>query len=441
MPGITAVAVALLVVGPALSGPATHVEVSDIAATSRANLARLLDEANVRLDALEARRDAELARQHRLDAARTEEIRALVHEVLTDADERASLLSAGATAGYDDAFFITNSDGTFLLEMNGQVQLRWVLNRQNNARDDDTRWGFENRRTKLKFSGHVLTPRLEYSMTAAFNRESGTARREGMWLAYQVTDELAIRAGRFRSPLLREEAVSSKRQLLVERSLIQRTFRQRRTTGLGLRWQSDSFRAFAAVMDTSEGLFDEENWLLSTRVETLVEGSWKSLKDFSSFPDDEPVVAFGAGALYEERNRGAGDPDSTLVRWTADASVELGGATFLAAIVGNHFDEDGAPSRDQYGVVIHGGYFFGDDWEIFGRYEWGEADGQVENLSVATVGLNRYFDGHRLKWTADCGYGFKSVRPFWASSGAAWRRDRPGEDGQLVLRAQLQLLF
>ena len=83
--------------------------------------------------------------------------------------------------------------------------------------------------------------------------------------------------------------------------------------------------------------------------------------------------------------------------------------------------------------------FVTDKWELFAQYLWGDADGEAVDLSVVTIGVNRYVVHHRLKWTADVGIGLSEVGGFWSSTGAGWRRDRTGEDGQVVVRAQLQL--
>jgi hypothetical protein len=97
---------------------------------------------------------------------------------------------------------------------------------------------------------------------------------------------------------------------------------------------------------------------------------------------------------------------------------------------------------DQYGLVLRGGFFISDDMEVYAMYEWGDLDVDgVENLSVATVGVTRFFNGHSLKWQNDIGYGFNSVASAWAVDSAGWRPDASDEDGQVVIRSQFQLLF
>src|ERR1051325_8891184 len=64
-----------------------------------------------------------------LNQRRAEEIKSLVHEVLSDAETRASLAEGGMTAGWRDHFFLASEDGNFLLRISGQEQIRYIYNR------------------------------------------------------------------------------------------------------------------------------------------------------------------------------------------------------------------------------------------------------------------------------------------------------------------------
>jgi hypothetical protein len=401
------------------------------------DLERQMDDLERRIDRLEA----ESSRTW-LTERRAQEIRNLVVDVLQDADTRAARLSDARTAGWDDQYFITDEDGEFRLEFSGQMQLRYVYTHRRGSGEDDNTSGLEVRRLKFKVRGHILTPRFRYAASVANVREVGVFELQDAYLEYDLTDELVARIGRFRSPLLREYAVSSKRQMLVERSLIARTFRQDRQEGVALRGEWDSVRIFLAFMDADQRLPENDSWVASGRVEVLLAGRFKELKDLTSFPEDEPVVALGGGLLYQDREvENMALVERRVRRWTADLSIELGGASILGAVVGNHVKEPGEDRLEQWGVVVQGGVFIADQWELFGRYVWGDADGEARDLSVVTFGLNRYVLRHRLKWTADVGYGLNQVDDFWDSDGAGWQDDGDGKAGQIVVRVQVQALF
>ena len=101
---------------------------------------------------------------------------------------------------------------------------------------------------------------------------------------------------------------------------------------------------------------------------------------------------------------------------------------------------------------LRAGVFVSDDWEVFGRYEWANEDTPADDLSVLTIGCNRYFAGQAIKWTTDFGYAFNAISPMFGSGTGGgglgpggvftgWRTDTPGEDGQFMIRSQLQFVF
>jgi len=122
-----------------------------------------------------------------LTEQRAEEIRGIVTDVLADADTRSSLQASGATAGWNKdqgGFFIASPSGDFKLNIKGQIQFRWAYNQRSNEGITTTNqpgtgtqsvpkenvWGFENRRTKLAFTGFVFDPSWTYEVQPVFNR-------------------------------------------------------------------------------------------------------------------------------------------------------------------------------------------------------------------------------------------------------------------------------
>jgi len=391
----------------------------------------------------------------RLPQRRAEEIRALVADVLADADTRAVLLDGGLTAGWEKGFFVQSPDGNFRLEFSGRIQVRLTYNHQSNAPDDGDRWGFENRRVFLEFGGHLFDPRWTWQVTGRFPRSGGGFRMRTATITRDLGHDWSVTAGQFTLPFLRERLVSSKRQLTCDRSLIHQAFDISRSQGLQLAYDAESFRLTAAFHDgldrggTSWDVEDTD-WALTGRAELLLLGAWKQFKDFTSFRGDEPAVMIGA-ALHAQRDEagtglGAGtdignNDEADLVTWTVDAAYETDGLNLFAAVVGRHNQQDQVEDNDVYGVIAQGGIFVTDKSELFAQYVWGDDDTDAPNLSVFTVGVNRYFHQHDVKWTLDFGYAFNGVADAWASSAVGWREDAPGQNGQTVLRSQLQLAF
>ena len=130
-----------------------------------------LNELRAQNNGLVARVDAQDAEW--LNEERASEIR-IVQDVLADSQSHTSLQDSGMMAGYKagKGFFLSNQDGSFNLNVSGQLQTRWVLNNnadpieidaetgdvQNRTGAEETNWGFQVRRAKVRFQGNVVDP-------------------------------------------------------------------------------------------------------------------------------------------------------------------------------------------------------------------------------------------------------------------------------------------
>jgi len=419
--------------------------------TEVAELRALVSDLKSQVDTLKAQTD-----DNWLTEARATEIRGLVQDVLADADTRASLLQSGAVAGYDKNFFIGSADGNYMLKVAGQMQVRGVYNWQDDEGSADTnRSGFENRRTKLRFFGHVVDPSWQYLVLGAFERDGGSLVLDEAYITKDLGNGSKLRFGQFKTPFLREELVSSSRQMAVERSLVNEEFNQDRSQGIEYSYQADRWRLAAAFTD---GFFpggngtDNTGWqnedteyAFTGRFEFMVVGDdWKLFDDFQGWTGGENGIMLGAAAHYQVGEYGTattGEVES--LNLTADVSAKFDRFGLFAAIVYRNLDsDDAATDVDQLGIVLQGGFFLTEDWELFGRYEWGDSDiDGDEDLSIITVGVNKYWNKHNLKWQNDIGFGLDEVSSTWSTSSAGWRTDPTDSDGQVVIRSQVQLLF
>jgi hypothetical protein len=396
------------------------------------------------VDALKAQNDDQW-----LTEQRATEIRGLVQDVLADADTRASLLQSGAMAGYDKNFFVSSADGNYMLKIAGQMQIRYVYNwlDDDESSDDNHRQGFENRRTKLRFFGHVVDPSWQYLVLGAYDRDGGGMILDEAYITKDMGNGMKVRMGQFKPPFMREELISSSRQLAVERSLVNEEFNQDRAQGIEAQWAGDAFRVTAAYSDgfasdnTGWQMEDTEWGAVTARGEWLAMGDWKAIDEFQGWKGGESALMVGAAAQYQVTEFGTlttGETD--FFGLTADVTYKGNGFGVFASGVYRMLDpHDGGSSIDSWGIVIQGSYFFNETLEGFARYEFGDADiDGVEDLSVVTLGVNKYFDKHNLKWQNDVGFALDDVDSFWSTSSAGWRT---GADGEIVLRSQFQLLF
>ncbi|MHC4996591.1 MAG: hypothetical protein ACYTGQ_16220, partial [Planctomycetota bacterium] len=140
---------------------------------------------------------------------RAEEVKALIGEVIADADTRASMAGDGMTAGWNKNFFLASEDGNFVLKLEGQVQARYIWNNidDDSSSTDDNLAGFQQRRTKLGFKGHIYDPRLEYKIKAGFERDGGSFVLEEGYGKYNYDNGMYAKVGQFKGRFLREELV------------------------------------------------------------------------------------------------------------------------------------------------------------------------------------------------------------------------------------------
>ena len=406
--------------------------------------------------------EAELARltdesrgEDRLDESRASMVRALVQDIIADADTRASLLSRQATAGFDNGFFIASADNVFRLNVNGQMQSRYIFNHQSNSPVDNNRGGFELARMQLVFAGHVIDPGWTYRVQGNFARGGGVFFLEDAFIGRDLGAGWSLRAGQFRLPFLRDFLVAEMQQQIIERSLVHQEMTLGRAQGAMLQYRDERIGLSAAFSDGLAGtggfntpaLMRTTEYALTGRFEALLEGTWAQFNDQASRQGDAFGVLAGAAIHYQRGEYGTTDDELEVLQWTLDASIAFGGANLFAYFVGRHLD-DSSGSLDQYAFVVQGGYFLTEDLELYARYEWGDDDASSDDLHIITVGVNHYFARHRLKWSADVGFAIDGVGATWGSgqlgSGggmAGWRTDAPGEDGQIVLRTQMQIVF
>jgi hypothetical protein len=384
-----------------------------------------------------------------LTEARAAEVRALVQDVLEDADTRMSLLDP-PTSGWDGHPFLASPSGDLLLEVEGRFQWRYVYNRQDHEPTvfdhDSSRSGFENRRIRYIFSGHVLDPSITYKLQATYNRDGGELELEDAYVQKECDNGWHVLAGQARPPFTREVIVSTFRQTAVERAIAHGAIEVSRTQGIEIGWTGDKFGVRAMYHDGDEqantpALMYDTEYALSARGELLAAGEWGQFNDFTSWRGGDFGLLFGVGGHFERSEYGTAIEEFEDCRWTADASAEFGGSHLYGAVGQRHIEPvSGGDDLDILIALAQGGFFITDTCELFGRFEWGDDDSD-DQLMILTVGGTKFWNKHNLKWTTDLGYAFEAVTPIFASSGAGWRIDPPGADSQIVIRSQFQLMF
>lgn len=457
---------------------------STLAGDEVQELRELVDALRSEVDVLRAEQKSDWMTEHR-----AEQIRELVQDVLADADTRASLQGSGVLAGYDGGFFIKSSDDSFKLKVGGQIQIRWDFNHRNgDASQEINAYGFEIRRFKLKFSGHIFDSSWTYKMSLVNTRnarDGGSASfySEDAWIQKKFENGIYIRAGQFKAPYLREELVSSSAQLAVERSMVNNAFTYGWTQGLEMGWNNEWLSVKSMYNDGPLALNGQaysagEN-SLTARAEVLLGGDWKMFKSLSSYGNSDFGAMLGAAFQWYNFDSPANTKEfgnvngRNNVGFTVDASVAGNGWTAFSYFVwGAGRNNDvvfDTTTINSWGWVVQGGIMPWKNIELFSRYELGNIEdyrgsldmpGQTGHNSTLTLGANWWPTGTKnIKISADVGYAFSNLADGpganndpnnpnrnpgsadWVSSGTGWTGDYDNNSGQILIRAQMQLLF
>jgi outer membrane murein-binding lipoprotein Lpp len=470
-----------------------------------------LNELRAQNNSLSARVDAQDTEW--LNEERASEIRGIVQDVLADSQSRTSLQDSGMMAGYKagKGFFLSNADGSFSLNVSGQLQTRWVFNNNPDPvtgvsdagvletdNTEEQNWGFQVRRAHIRFQGNVIDPSWTYAINGAFEgpqnafnepTNGGTFEFQEAYIAKELENGITITLGQFKTPWLREELVESSNQLAVERSVINEIFTQDRAVGIMASWNNDDWNIAASYNNGQRTAIgqgqrytnfsdNQTNWAFSARGEWKLSGDWSDFDSFTSSPGDEQAMMVGVAAMgqrYNENSQpinlgpvlpgGLSSLDGTTV-WgiTADFSAKFGGFSLFASGVWQNYDP-GAPNSSSYnpwGLVVQGGYSLNDQWEIFARYEEGNASTEDlygadtvaglnnqalstlvtegGNPSILTLGAN-YFINDNVKFTVDWGINFGKALDLFSSADSDTGWESSAGSSQWVIRAQLQLLF
>jgi hypothetical protein len=365
--------------------------------------------------------------------------RAYATEALADAQGRTSTLAAPAASP---------------VTVGGQIQFRYIWNvRDQDIAGNDSTNGFQTRRTKLWAKGEIADG-WSYKVQGAFDRDGGTFGLEDAYVDYKADDAWTIRWGQFKLPFMREESVSSSRQLAADRSIANEVFNQDWSQGIQATFAQDAWRFMGAFSDgfgTRNSDFDsgsEADYALTARGEFLGAGDWKNFDDFTSWQGSPFGWMVGGAIHWQSGGNTVGTPDVDVLSVTVDGSLEGDGWNAFISGVWRKVDPNSGSKFDDFGWTIQGGYFVAADWELFGRWSQVFPDkdrGSAKTFSELAVGVNHYVipESHAAKFTVDWVLWPTSIvnssSIVGPSTGIGLLSDTG--DPQWAIRGQFQLLF
>jgi hypothetical protein len=388
----------------------------------------------------------------------SDEVQAHRAEIASDAATRTSLLTndyAGAERGGVTVW----RQGDSSVTLSGQFQFRYTMNiRDGQGAEEDFTHGFSVRRAKL-IADADLNETWSVHMQGAFDRDGGAFILEDAWADWELDENWTVRGGQFKTPTLREELVSSKRQQAVDRSATNEAFNLDRTQGVMAMYNADKWRFIGAVTMgayTSNSDFNSPSnadYAFTGRGEWLFAGDWSQLDDFAGWQGQEYAGLVGAAIHWQDGgSTGVGNvgatSDVSAIQFTVDTQVEANGWNAFAAFIWNHVDPDGGSETDDLGIVLQGGVFVSDSDELFGRYDViipdSDTPGGDDAFNTLTFGWNHYFipESHASKFQVDLQWFFNATTDnglVGANTGIGLLDS--SEDTQFAIRAQYQATF
>ena len=326
------------------------------------------------------------------------------------------------------------------------------------------------RRARLKFDGYAFSPKLEYKLELGLsNRDISGASQFTNNAPRYILDAVIkwhfyknfeLWFGQTKLPGNRERVISSGDLQMVDRSLLNSRFNIDRDMGFQLRHHfnlSDQFvikEIFSLAQGEGRNVTTgnlggyEYTW----RLELLPFGNFESKGDYSGGDlKREKTPKLSLAASYDYNNHAVktrGNQGSYMVTDSGffetnintlfiDTIFKYNGFSFMTEYANRGSNDPFAKNSDGSltgdivqvgeGLNFQGGYLFKNHFEISGRYTSIELDENITGKNPEhqyTIGLSKYFVGHKLKIQTDLS-----------------RLEIPNGNDELMYRLQLDLHF
>ncbi len=337
---------------------------------------------------------------------------------------------------------VLNQDSLFGMTFRFRMQNRaWFFSR---AGDDLTleETDLRIRRMRLRFEGHVLTPRLMYKIQLGFSQadmdliegEVAQPIRDAV-IYYQATPNWQFGFGQTKLPGNRQRVISSGEQQLPDRSIVNALFTLDRDFGAFAEWRTTTDGqqfVLKGAITTGEGRNAPSGGAglcYTARGEWLPWGRFTNDGDYFEGDlerEEQPKLSFGSSVSTNQNATRAGgqlgpefigSEQRTLNVFIVDALLKYRGlaisSEYLQRIVeGSPFTTDGVGSEvvalEGWGWNTQVSHLLGTRWELVSRYSIIQPSERVaaihDRIEQAWLGSTYYLSHHRIKFQAAAVY-------------------------------------
>lgn len=329
---------------------------------------------------------------------------------------------------YGKGLGITSPDSLFSMNIRFRIQNRFAF--QTESEDDLAISKVEARvrRLRLRFDGFVYNPRLTYLIQLSFTRGDMDYESLGFpniirdaYVQYAVTKNFAVGIGQTKLPGNRQRINSSGDLQFADRSIVNSTFNIDRDFGIQFNYKA-KFAVVRGALSSGEGrnITNSDYGMAYTgRVDLLPFGHFTNGGDY--FEGDlarepKPKVSLGLAFSHNENTPRSGGQLGGMLGAPTDIQTEIidflfkhNGWAFSSEYIKRiaptpvSLDDDGNQTYVYVGSGqnFQGSYNFKSNWEIAARYSvvtpGEEIEGIEEKKEHYTLGVNKYFKGHRVK--------------------------------------------
>lgn len=306
------------------------------------------------------------------------------------------------------------------------------------------------RRARLKFDGFAFTPKLKYKIELGLSNrdiagQSEFTRNAPRYILDAVVkwnfyEKFVLWAGQTKLPGNIERVISSGNLQLVDRSIVNALFNIDRDIGLQLRHSTQITDKFLTreIFAFSQG--EGRNIVTGNigghqytfRLEMLPFGTFSKKGDYTGADlvrEPKPKLLLAASydindnAVRTRSNLGnfmfndVGLYETTIRTLFVDTHFKYRGFSLMGEYANREAEDpiaknsDGSPTGDIVqvgdGFNLQAGYLFKKNWEVAGRYsntDLVENITGINQVTQYTLGLSKYFVGHKLKVQTDASF-------------------------------------
>jgi hypothetical protein len=269
--------------------------------------------------------------------------------------------------------------------------------------NDEEEMGFKLDKIRIEIVGDVGN---DYSYKVSFDLASGSADLKDAYVSWKLAESVKGTMGNFVKPFLRSSLISDKNLLFMERTALGAFFNQREP-GIMFSGNFDTVEWWLAGQNGIDGKQDDLNYTARIVANLMGAGPGKVEGAYGAGEETNLMVGLSYGNEKELDDGMTIGLEANLTSGPFCIAGELvdfdNGTTDLfpsKSGSGLHYGSDNTlvttnPS-DSTPWDLTGSYMFTDMYEGALRYEVADDD---DDTSAWTLGVNRYIQGHDIKWT------------------------------------------